>query len=64
MARWEQAACPRVRFPGRNAPILIADLLNICLLDEDGAWRFRSHHLQPVFIGAEVPLSLAVDLTR
>jgi hypothetical protein len=56
--------------PGRapvretNPPILIADLFNICLRDEDGAWRFKSHRLRPVFMGAEVPLSLAVDLTR
>ena len=47
-----------------NPPIMIADLLNICVLDEEGAWRFKSHRLRPVFMGAEVPLSLAVDLTR
>ena len=47
-----------------NPPVLIADLLNVCVLDEDGAWRFKSHRLRPVFMGAEVPLSMAVDLTR
>jgi hypothetical protein len=47
-----------------NPPVMIADLLNVCVLDEAGAWRFKSHRLRPVFMGAEVPLSLAVDLTR
>jgi hypothetical protein len=56
--------------PGRapvkesKPPILIADIVNLCALDEDGEWRFRSHVLRPVFMGADVPLSLAVDLTR
>ena len=47
-----------------NPPVLIADLINICVLDDEGAWRFKSHRLRPVFMGAEVPLSMAVDLTR
>jgi SnoaL-like domain len=47
-----------------NPPVVVADLLNVCVRDEDGAWRFKSHRLQPVFMGAEVPLSMAVDLTR
>jgi hypothetical protein len=47
-----------------NPPVMIADLLNICLRDDEDAWRFKSHRLRPVFMGAEVPLSLAVDLTR
>ena len=47
-----------------NPPVMIADLLNTCVLDQDGAWRFKSHRLRPVFMGAEVPLSMAVDLTR
>src|SRR6202011_3634689 len=47
-----------------NPPVMVADLLNICVRDDEGAWRFKSHRLRPVFMGAEVPLSLAVDLTR
>jgi hypothetical protein len=47
-----------------NPPVMIADLLNICVRDDEDAWRFKSHRLRPVFMGAEVPLSLAVDLTR
>jgi hypothetical protein len=49
---------------GIKSPVLIADLLNVCLCGEDGAWRFKSHRLRPVFMGAEVPLSMAFDLTR
>ena len=37
---------------------------DICVHDEEGNWRFKSHRLRPVFMGAEVPLSMAVDLTR
>lgn len=47
-----------------DAPLLVADLLNVCVLDDDAAWRFKLHRLRPVFMGADVPLSLAVDLTR
>ncbi len=54
----------RAPVPESNPPVLIADLLNICVRDEEGAWRFKSHRLRPVFMGAEVPLSMAVDLTR
>ena len=54
----------RAPVPESNPPVLIADLLKICVRDEDGAWRFKSHRLRSVFMGAEVPLSMAVDLTR
>jgi hypothetical protein len=54
----------RAPVPESNPPVLIADLLNICVRDDDGAWRYKSHRLRPVFMGAEVPLSMAVDLTR
>ena len=47
-----------------NPPILVADLLNVCVLDDEAGWRFKAHRLRPVFMGADVPLSLAVDLTR
>ncbi len=47
-----------------SAAILIADLACDCVLGEDGAWRFASHVLQPVFMGNDVPLSLANDLAR
>ncbi len=44
--------------------ILIADLHNECVRNADGLWRFKSHILQPVFVGDDVPLSLAIDLNR
>jgi hypothetical protein len=47
-----------------SAAILVADLMNECVRDDDGAWRFRSHVLRPVFMGNDVPLSLAFDLKR
>src|SRR3954451_16121599 len=30
--------------------ILIADLINECVLCPDGAWRYKSHTLRPVFV--------------
>jgi hypothetical protein len=56
--------------PGRapvmaaSPPILIADLENVCVKGEDDRWRFKTHLLRPVFMGDDVPLSLAVDLSR
>jgi hypothetical protein len=47
-----------------KAPILVADIVNVCALDDGRQWRFKSHVLRPVFMGDDVPLSLAVDLTR
>jgi hypothetical protein len=50
------------RPPFRNTvPTLIADLRCECTLCEDGAWRFASHILDPLFIGDDVPLSLSVN---
>jgi len=54
----------RAPVPESNPPVLIADLFNNCVLGDDGAWRFVSHRLRPVFMGPEVPLSMAFDLTR
>jgi hypothetical protein len=45
-------------------PILVADIVNVCTLDDGDEWRFKSHLLRPVFMGDDVPLSLAVDLNR
>jgi hypothetical protein len=41
-------------------PILMTDLINECVRDDDGQWRYRSHVLQPVFMSHESPLSLAI----
>jgi hypothetical protein len=52
--------------PARQSkpPVLIADLVNECVLDEDDSWRFRSHTLRPVFMSYEAPLSIAIDTRR
>jgi hypothetical protein len=43
------------------SPCLIADVIGECVRGEDGTWRFRSHAVQPVFLGSDQPLSLAID---
>jgi hypothetical protein len=50
--------------PQSKPPMLVADLINECVLDSDGHWRFKSHTLLPVFMGHEAPLSIAVDTRR
>jgi hypothetical protein len=42
-------------------PMLVADLVNECVKSKDNGWQFKSHVLQPVFMGHEVPPSLAID---
>ena len=44
--------------------MLIADLMNDCVLDGDGGWQFKSHTLQPVFMSHEAPPSIAIDTHR
>jgi hypothetical protein len=45
-------------------PMLVADLINECVLGEDDRWRFKSHVMRPVFMGRDAPLSIAVDSRR
>ena len=45
-------------------PMMIADLVNECVLDDDDRWHFKWHSLQPVFIGREAPPSIAIDARR
>jgi hypothetical protein len=44
-----------------NMPVLIADFTADCVLGDDAVWRYKSHLLDPIFVGADVPLSLAID---
>lgn len=44
-----------------NIPSLVADFESGCVLEPDDVWRYASHILDPVFVGADVPLSLAID---
>jgi len=46
---------------GAKPPCLIADIAADCVRGDDGAWRYRSHILQPTFIGSDIPLSISID---
>src|SRR5262245_53665054 len=50
--------------PQSKPPMLVADLVNECVLDDDSGWQFKSHTLQPVFVGHDSPASLAIDTRR
>jgi hypothetical protein len=54
-----------VTYPSKrqsNPPILVADLINECVLSNDNAWRFKSHTLRPVFMSNEsTPPSMVID---
>ncbi len=50
--------------PQSKPPMLIADLVNDCVLDPDKGWQFKSHTLQPVFMSHEAPPSIAIDTRR
>ena len=51
----------RPPFRGERPPMLIADLSGDCVLGEDDIWRYRSHVLQPIFVGSDIPLSISID---
>jgi hypothetical protein len=57
-------AAERPPAPHHCKPMLIADLLNECVLDGDIGWQFKSHTLQPVFMSHEAPPSIAFDSSR
>jgi hypothetical protein len=40
--------------------VLMADLINDCVCEDDGAWRYRSHVLRPIFIGDDAFVRHAV----
>ena len=54
----------RAPAPRSKPPMLVADLVNECVLGEDDRWRFKSHTLQPVFMSHETPPSIAIDTRR
>jgi hypothetical protein len=35
--------------------IMIADIVGDCVRNADGAWRYRTHRLRPIFMGGEAP---------
>jgi SnoaL-like domain len=42
-------------------PMMVADLINECVLNKDNLWRFKSHTLRPVFMSNSTPSSMAID---
>jgi hypothetical protein len=53
-----------VTFPSRRQsapPMMVADLINECVLNKDNIWLFKSHTLRPVFMGNETPPSMLID---
>jgi hypothetical protein len=53
-----------VTYPSKRQstpPMMVADLINECVLDKDDAWRFKSHTLRPVFMSNETPASMVID---
>ncbi len=53
-----------VTYPSKrqsNPPMLVADLINECVLSKDNAWRFKSHTLRPVFMSNDTPPSMVID---
>ena len=34
---------------------MIADIVGDCVRNADGAWRYRTHRLHPIFMGGEAP---------
>jgi hypothetical protein len=51
-------------FPSKrqsDPPMMVADLINECVLNKDNVWRFKSHTLQPVFVGNTTPPSMGIN---
>jgi SnoaL-like domain len=42
-------------------PMMVADLINECVLNKDNLWRFRSHTLRPIFMSNAAPPSMEID---
>jgi hypothetical protein len=57
-------AAVRAPAPQSKPPMLVADLVNECVLDADSRWQFKSHTLHPVFMSHEAPPSIAIDTRR
>src|ERR1700756_3319467 len=44
-----------------NPPVMVAGLINECVLSKDDVWRFKSHTLRPVFMSDATPASMEID---
>jgi hypothetical protein len=52
-------------YPSRRQstpPMMVADMINECVLSTDNTWKFKSHTLRPVFVSDEsTPPSMMID---
>jgi hypothetical protein len=44
-----------------NVPALVADFTSECVRGPNDEWLYASHIIDPVFVGSDLPLSLAID---
>lgn len=51
----------RPPFQGERPPMLVADITADCVRGEDNVWRYQSHVLRPLFVGRDIPHSIAID---
>jgi hypothetical protein len=49
---------------GLRPPAMITDFDAECAFVDDRRWRFRSHILRPIFVGSDLPASIAIDPQR
>ncbi len=54
----------RPPFQGPRSPAMIADFEALCMRDDKLDWRFQSHLLRPIFVGADLPVSIVIDPDR
>ena len=57
---YSPGACPE-GVEGYRMSALVADVTAECLCSDDGQWRYRSHILQPIFVGRDIPHSISID---
>jgi len=44
-----------------NPPMMVADLISECVLNEGNFWLYKSHTLRPVFMSDATPPSMGID---
>jgi hypothetical protein len=49
---------------GVRPPAMISDFEAQCVLDNDRRWHFQLHVLRPIFVGSDLPASIAIDPQR
>src|SRR5262249_56424183 len=57
-------AAVRAPAPQSKPPMLIADLIAACVLDDSNGWKFQSHVLQPLSLIHEAPPPIPLNAGR